>query len=60
MIIIFPHEGVELSEFEKKLNEENLNNVLLSNVEKTGVNVYIPSSNLNFKLKKIKIKIFLC
>ena len=51
MTFILPHEGVQLSEFEKKLNEENLNNVLLSNVETTKVDVYIPKFKFEFQIE---------
>ena len=49
MTIILPHEGVQFSEFENKLNEEILKNVLLSNARKTEVNVYIPKFKFEFK-----------
>ena len=51
MTIILPHEGFQLSEFEKKLNEKNLNNILLSNVEKTEVYVYIPKFKFKFQIE---------
>ena len=51
MTIILPHKGVQLSEIENKLNEEILKNVLLSNVEKTLVEIDIPKFKFEFKIE---------